>query len=117
MVVRVLLLVAAFAALYGCGEASSPPEGQEQNVGVEEPKPKEPKEKGAEAAETLDDYDSDCRFAEYALDASPKQSEKVFDRLADTIEMNVNASESDLNKSKNATLDAMNVPRYPKCAK
>ena len=44
MAVRVLLVLAALAVLYGCGQASSPPERQEKQVGVEEPKPKEPKE-------------------------------------------------------------------------
>lgn len=63
-----------------------------------------PFKEGAEAAETLDDYDSDCRFAEYALDASPKQSDKVFNTMTDNIAANV------------ATLDAINVPCYPECA-
>jgi U3 small nucleolar RNA-associated protein 14 len=90
MAVRALLVLVALAVLYGCGQASSPDE-------------------------TLDDYDSDCRFAEYALDASLQQSDKAFARLADTIEMNVNASDSELNKQKNETLDEMNVPRYPEC--
>jgi hypothetical protein len=41
MAVRVLLMLTAFAVLYGCGQASSPPERQEKQVGVEEAKPKE----------------------------------------------------------------------------
>jgi hypothetical protein len=44
MAVRVLLVLAAFAVLYGCGQASSPVERQEEQVGVEEPKPKQGKE-------------------------------------------------------------------------
>ena len=35
MVVRVLVLLAAYAVLYGCGQASSPPEHQEQGEGKE----------------------------------------------------------------------------------
>jgi len=42
MAVRILLVLAAFAVLYGCGQASSPPERQEKQGGVEEAKPKEP---------------------------------------------------------------------------
>jgi hypothetical protein len=38
MAVRVLLLVlAAFTVLYGCGQASSPAEQQERDVGIQEP--------------------------------------------------------------------------------
>jgi hypothetical protein len=44
MAVRILLVLAAFAVLYGCGQASSPPERQEKQRGVEESKPKEGKE-------------------------------------------------------------------------
>jgi hypothetical protein len=35
MAVRVLLVVAAFAVLYGCGQANSPPEKQEKQAGAE----------------------------------------------------------------------------------
>ncbi len=42
-VVRVLLLVlAAFTVLHGCGQASSPAERQERDVGVEEPEASSP---------------------------------------------------------------------------
>jgi len=44
MAVRVLLMLTAFALLYGCGQASSPVERQEKQGGVEEAKPKEPNE-------------------------------------------------------------------------
>ncbi len=50
MAVRVLLMLTAFAVLYGCGQASSPPERQEKQVGVEEAKPKELKEPDAPPA-------------------------------------------------------------------
>jgi hypothetical protein len=43
MAVRVLLLVvAAFTVLYGCGRVSSPAERQERDVGVEEPEASSP---------------------------------------------------------------------------
>jgi len=35
MAVRVLLVVAAFAILYGCGKASSPPEEVQKGEGIE----------------------------------------------------------------------------------
>jgi hypothetical protein len=41
MTVRVLLVLAALAVLYGCGQASSPPERQEKQGGVEEVAPEE----------------------------------------------------------------------------
>jgi hypothetical protein len=41
MVVRFLLVLAAFGVLYGCGRASSPPERQEKQGGVEEVAPEE----------------------------------------------------------------------------
>jgi polygalacturonase len=50
MAVRVLLMLTAFAVLYSCGQASSPPERQEKQVGVEEAKPKELKEPDATPA-------------------------------------------------------------------
>src|SRR5215213_7377845 len=50
MAVRVLLMLTAFAVVYGCGQASSPPERQEKQVGVEEAKPKELKEPDATPA-------------------------------------------------------------------
>jgi hypothetical protein len=37
MAVRVLLVVSAFAVLYGCGQASSPVEKQERREGAEQP--------------------------------------------------------------------------------
>src|SRR5215210_3326948 len=37
MAVRVLLVLAAYAVLYGCGQASSPVEKQEKKEGVEQP--------------------------------------------------------------------------------
>ena len=50
MAVRVLLVLAVFALLYDCGQASSPVERQEKKAGVEEAKPKEPTEQaGAKA--------------------------------------------------------------------
>jgi hypothetical protein len=36
MAVRVLLVVAAFAVLYGCGQTNSPPEKQEKQAGAEQ---------------------------------------------------------------------------------
>lgn len=39
MAVRVLLVLATFAVLYGCGQASSPVEKQEKQGGVEQAKP------------------------------------------------------------------------------
>ena len=50
MAARVLLMLTAFAVLYGCGQASSPPERREKQVGVEEAKPKELKEPDATPA-------------------------------------------------------------------
>jgi hypothetical protein len=41
MAVRVLVVLAAFTVLYGCGQASSPPERQEKQGGVEEAAPEE----------------------------------------------------------------------------
>jgi hypothetical protein len=41
MAVRVLLVLAAFGVLYGCGQASSPVERQEKQGGVEEVAPEE----------------------------------------------------------------------------
>ena len=52
MAVRVLLVLAAFAALYGCGQASSPVERQEKQGGMEEAKPKEPTEQAGARAFT-----------------------------------------------------------------
>jgi hypothetical protein len=40
--VRVLMVLAAFPVLYGCGEASSLAERQQDQGGVEEEKAKEP---------------------------------------------------------------------------
>jgi hypothetical protein len=48
---RILLVLAAFAVLYGCAQGSSSPvEKQEKGAGVEEAKPKEPKEPTEQAA-------------------------------------------------------------------
>ena len=44
MAVRILLVLAAFAVLYSCGQASSSPERQEKQGGMEEAKPKQGKE-------------------------------------------------------------------------
>jgi hypothetical protein len=52
MVVRVLLVLAVFAFLYDCGQASSPVERQEKKAGVEEAKPKEPTEQAGARAFT-----------------------------------------------------------------
>ena len=50
--VRVLVVLAVFAVLYGCGQASSPVERQEKQGGVEEAKPKEPTEQAGARAFT-----------------------------------------------------------------
>ena len=52
MVVRVLLVLAVFAFLYDCGQASSPVERQEKKAGVDEAKPKEPTEQAGARAFT-----------------------------------------------------------------
>ena len=76
MAIRVLLLVAAFAALCGCGEASSPPERQEEQVGVEEPKPKEGKE---QATVKCEDFISREAAQEYLDTRATEADTKVID--------------------------------------
>ena len=52
MAFRVLLVLAAIAVLYGCGQASSPVEKQEKQRGVEKAKPREPTEQAGARAFT-----------------------------------------------------------------
>jgi N-acetylglucosamine-6-sulfatase len=64
LVVRVLLVLAASAVLYGCGQTSSPVERQEKKGGVEEAKLKEPKAPPEQP--TMKREDSSGREAEQA---------------------------------------------------
>jgi N-acetylglucosamine-6-sulfatase len=56
VLVRVLLVLAASAVLYGCGQASPPVERQEKQGGVEKAKPKEPKEPLKQATMKREDF-------------------------------------------------------------
>jgi hypothetical protein len=76
MAFRVLLVLAAFAVLYGCGRASSPPERQEQDVGVEEPKPKEGKK---QATVKCEDFISREAAQEYVDTRATEADSKVID--------------------------------------
>ena len=53
MAFRVLWMLAAFAVLYGCGQASSPAEKQEKKQSVEEAQPEERKEQAAPEPTTV----------------------------------------------------------------
>jgi hypothetical protein len=86
MAVRVLLMLTAFAVLYGCGQASSPPERQEKQVGVEEAKPKEPKEPTEQAGASIfsgtykcEDFSSREAAQEYLDTHATEDDRKVVD--------------------------------------
>jgi hypothetical protein len=86
MAVRVLLMLTAFAVPYGCGQASSPPERQEKQVGVEEPKPKEPKEPTEQAGARIftgtykcEDFSSRQAAQEYLDTRATEADRKAMD--------------------------------------
>jgi hypothetical protein len=61
MAVRVLLVLAAFVVLYGCGQANSPTERQEQREGVERAAPDdEPQQERADLPDHDVMVDEDC---------------------------------------------------------
>lgn len=83
MAVRVLLVLAAFAVLsavlYGCDQASSPPERQEKQAGVEEAKPHKPEELPRQATLKCEDF-PDREAAQRYFDTYATQAEsKVID--------------------------------------
>lgn len=147
MAVRVLLMVTAFAVLYGCGQASSPAERQEKQGGVEEAKPKEPTEQATvkavserttytlfsvSASATADNFvnlpeeqaaaqaEVNCRLGNYISNENMSQQERI-----DFVDMvgKKAASEAMEDRSQttgtavNKVLDDLDVPRYPECKK
>lgn len=151
MAVRLLLVVAAFtvllAVLYGCDQASSPPERQEKQGGVEEAKPREPTEQATakaaserttytlfsvSASATADNYfnlpegpeaveaEVNCRLGNYISDENMSQQESI--DFVHTVEKKA-ASEAMEERSQtvgsavNRVLDELGVPRYPECKK
>src|SRR3712207_7485104 len=85
--IRVLLVLAAFALLYGCGQTSSPVETQEKQERAERaaPAPTTPSGtsdgvSGEEQAAAA--YDADCRVAIYvAQENMSRQEAEAFSEL------------------------------------
>ena len=122
MVLRVLLVLVAFAVLYGCGQASSPAEKQEKQEGVEptEPAPDPTTPTGASdgvsGKEQAGEYDADCRLAIYVAEENmSRQEAREFSKLlADMIGAMEDPS-LPASSVRNGALDHLVVPRYREC--
>jgi hypothetical protein len=120
--IRVLFVLAAFAVLYGCGEASSPVEKQEKQEGVERaepaPEPTTPTgtSDGVSGEEQAAEYDADCRLAIYVAEEnmSRQEANAFSERLADMISAMEDPS-LPASSVRNAALDHLVVPRYREC--
>ena len=142
-VMRVILVFAAFAVLYGCGQANSPVEKQEKRGGakqvapepetevpaVSQPaasKPERAPEPTTPAASAVAGMSGEhavlakgyCRIVTYASEKNMSQQElsAFIDQTADQA---VNEMESDpsltVGAAGNKVLDDLEVPRYPEC--
>jgi hypothetical protein len=127
--VRVLLVLAVFALLYGCGQPNTPVHKQENKHGVEQAAQKpvtkiravtepvaKPMLSGQEQAALAEAY---CRIVTYASKRDMSQQEvRAF--IDHTVEQSVKEMEDDPSLSGgaagNKVLDDLAVPRYPQCA-
>jgi hypothetical protein len=122
MAVRVLLVLAALALLYGCGQTSSPVEKQAKQEGAEraEPAPEPTTPAGTSdtvsGAEHAAEYDADCRIAIYVAEENmSRQEARAFsEMLADMLSAMEDPS-LPASSVRNAALDHLGVPRYREC--
>jgi hypothetical protein len=128
-VVRVFLVLAAFAVLYGCGQASSPGMTVKEPTtpGIAPPMP-EPTtlasgasagagvSAGISGEEQAARAEADCRLATYvAQENMSRQEANAFSELlADMIRTMENPSWS-TGSLRNAALDHLGVPQYSEC--
>jgi hypothetical protein len=123
MAVRVLLVLAALALLYGCGQTSSPVEKQDKQQGVEqaEPAPEPTTPTGTSdtvsSEEQAAEYAADCRLAIYVAEENMgRQEARAFsEMLADMLSAMEDPS-LPASSIRNAALDHLGVPRYRECA-
>jgi hypothetical protein len=142
MTVRALLMLVAFALLYGCEQASSPDERQEKQGGVGGAKPKEPTEQvtGKTEGEPSDLFsasasasssffrlpqgqaaaqaEANCRVATYVSNEnmSEQESRDFVHRVADLTAKEMMADHSlTAGSALKKVLDDRGVPRYPEC--
>jgi hypothetical protein len=121
--IRVLLVLAAFALLYGCGQTSSPVETQEKQEGAERaapaPEPTTPTGNsdgvsGEEQAAAA--YDADCRLAIYVAEENmSRQEAKAFSELLADMIRTMEDPSLTASSVRNAALDHLGVPRYREC--
>jgi len=121
MAVRVLLVLAAFAVLYGCGQTNSPVETVKEPTTPQKapptPKPATSAEAGGMSAEEqAAQSEADCRLVIYvAQENMNRQKANAFSELlADMIRTMENPSWS-TGSLRNAALDHLGVARYPEC--
>ena len=122
MAVRVLLVVVAFAFLFGCGQASSPAERQEkqEDVGQAEPAP-EPTtptsaSDGVSGEEPAAESEADCRLATYVAEENmSRQEAKAFSELLVDMIRTMEDPSWTAGSLQNAALDHLGVSRYPQC--
>jgi ABC-type uncharacterized transport system auxiliary subunit len=120
MAVRVLLVLAAFAVLYGCAQASSPVKTVKEPTTPETapptPKPATSAEAGMSGKEQAAQSEADCRLVIYvAQENMSRQKANAFSELlADMIRTMENPSWT-AGSLRNAALDHLGVPRYPEC--
>jgi hypothetical protein len=139
---RVLLVLAAFAFLYGCGQVSSPAEREEKQGGVEEATPTEPTEQATGKAEgepsdlfsasasassaffrlpeeqAAAQAEANCRVATYVSNENMSQQESrdFVHRVADLTAQEMMADHSlSAGSALKKVLNDLGVPRYPEC--
>ena len=120
MAVRVLLVLAAFAVLYGCGQASSPVNTVNEPTTPETapptPEPATSASAGMSSEEIVAQSEADCRLVIYVAEEnmSRKEANAFSELLADMIQTMENPSWT-AGSVRNAALDHLGVPRYPEC--
>jgi hypothetical protein len=127
--VRVLLVLAVFALLYGCGQPNTPVHKQENKHGVEQAAQKpvtkiravtepvaKPMLSGQEQAALAEAY---CRIVTYASkrDMSQQEVRAFIDHTAEqSVKEMEDAPSLSGGAAGNKVLDDLAVPRYPQCA-
>src|SRR5215211_5994081 len=121
MTVRVLLILAALAVLYGCGQMSSPVKTVKEPTTPQTapltPEPATATEAGGMSGEEqAAQSEADCRLVIYIAEQnmSRQEANAFSELLADMIRTMENPTWS-MGSLRNAALDHLGVPRYAEC--